>query len=103
MTRSLVDECRFSALAAIPLQGDLSFELDKRIKQKVAEFCGKEEYEAGDLSREIGKRVKERVVEFTGKPEYSLGKFNTDPHNLHTELWREYCLPIYPFVKSDCR
>jgi hypothetical protein len=74
----------FLSTAVLLLQGDLSFELDKRIKQKVAEFCGKEEYEAGDLSREIGKRVKARVAEFTGKPEYSLGKLNTDPHNLHT-------------------
>lgn len=37
--------------------GDLSIEIDKRIKKAVAEFCGKEEYEFGDLSREISSRV----------------------------------------------
>ena len=29
--------------------GDLSIELDKRVKSKVAEFCGNEEYAFGDL------------------------------------------------------
>ena len=33
--------------------GDLSIEVDKRVKQNVATFTGKESYEAGDLSREV--------------------------------------------------
>lgn len=41
--------------------GDLSVELDKRIKNAVAKFCGKEEYEFGDLSREVASRVKVRT------------------------------------------
>lgn len=53
--------------------GDLSKELDKRVKGTVAEYCGKEEYEFGDLSKEINKRVKNRVVEYTGKDEYEFG------------------------------
>ena len=53
--------------------GDLSVELDSRIKSAVANFCGKDEYEFGDLSNEIDKRVKNRVAEFTGKGEYEFG------------------------------
>jgi len=52
--------------------GDLSIELDKRIKSAVASFCGKDEYEFGDLSKEIGSRVQSRVEEFTGKS-YEFG------------------------------
>jgi len=52
--------------------GDLSRELDRRIKGAVAAFCGKDEYEFGDLSREIAGRVQKRVEEFTGKP-YEFG------------------------------
>lgn len=40
--------------------GDLSIELDKRIKKAVAGFCGKDEYKFGDLSREISTRVQVR-------------------------------------------
>ena len=52
--------------------GDLSIELDTRIKKTVADFCGKDEYMPGDLSREIGSRVAVGVKEFTGK-EYEFG------------------------------
>jgi hypothetical protein len=52
--------------------GDLSVELDKRVKSAVADFCGKDEYEFGDLSREISGRVEKRVNEFVGK-EYEFG------------------------------
>lgn len=52
--------------------GDLSMEIDKRVKERVAEWCGKEEYEFGDLSREMTRRIQSRVEEFTGKP-YEFG------------------------------
>ena len=37
--------------------GDLSVEIDKRVKGAVSEWSGKDEYEPGDLSREIASRV----------------------------------------------
>ena len=43
------------------------------MKATVADFCGKETYEAGDLSREVGKRVTSRVKAFTGKGTYKFG------------------------------
>jgi hypothetical protein len=43
--------------------GDLSREIDNRIKSKLAEICGKETYEVGDLTREMDKRVQNRVRE----------------------------------------
>jgi len=33
--------------------GDLSVELDARVKNAVSEFCGTETYQAGDLTKEI--------------------------------------------------
>jgi hypothetical protein len=53
--------------------GNLSSELDRRVKSAVADFCGKDEYELGDLSWEIDNRVKNRVGEFTGKEDYEFG------------------------------
>ena len=53
--------------------GDLSIELDKRVKSKVAEFCGNDEYQFGDLSKEIDRRVKNRVADYIGKDEYEFG------------------------------
>jgi hypothetical protein len=52
--------------------GDLSKEIDTRVKSTVAEYCGKDTYEFGDLTREVSSRVKSRVEEFTGKP-YEFG------------------------------
>lgn len=82
--------------------GDLSKELDTRIKSAVAKFCGrctscvlgcltryplhssislapfhsiltgKEEYEFGDLTKEVSRRIQDRVEEFTGRP-YEFG------------------------------
>lgn len=53
--------------------GDLSIELDKRIKKSVAKFCGKSEYQFGDLSKEIDKRVKDRVAAYLKKDRYEIG------------------------------
>jgi len=60
--------------------GDLSKELDSRIKNAVADYCGKEEYEPGDLTREVSTRVKGRVEEFIGK-EYELGDISREIEN----------------------
>ena len=43
------------------------------IKAKGREFLGKEEYMVGDLSKEIDARVKQGVADIRGKPEYEIG------------------------------
>jgi hypothetical protein len=87
--------------------GDLSIELDSRIKKAVASWSGKDEYEFGDLSREVAKRVQvcpiscvlgrslhtynmlirsllcaaqSRVDEFTGK-DYEFGDISREIEN----------------------
>jgi hypothetical protein len=60
--------------------GDLSIELDTRIKGSVAKYCGKEEYEFGDLSNAVQTRVSSRVEEFTGKP-YEFGDITNEVLN----------------------
>lgn len=52
--------------------GDLSIELDKRVKNSVAQFCGKDTYSPGDLSRELAKRTSEGVLKYTGKDSYKV-------------------------------
>merc|ERR1712238_10331 len=47
--------------------GDLSLEIDKRVKNAVAEYCGNDEYQFGDLSKQIDLRVKDRVAEYLGE------------------------------------
>lgn len=63
--------------------GDLSKEVDRRVKNAVTKFCGKEEgtYEFGDLSKEVDKRVRDRVAEFTGKGECSFGDITKEIEN----------------------
>jgi hypothetical protein len=70
--------------------GDLSVELDTRIKGAVAKFCGKEEYEFLDLTKEIKKRVSNRVEEFTGKP-YTFGDVTSEVMK-RRKLWMENML-----------
>ena len=48
------------------LAGDLTTEIDSRIKSSVAEFCGKDEYQVGDLSSEVDRRARAKVFEFIG-------------------------------------
>ena len=67
--------------------GDLSTELDTRVKASVAEFCGKDEYEVGDLSNEIDKRSRARVLDFIGKEDYEFGgKYSVVVITLHLVL-----------------
>ena len=53
--------------------GDLSVEIDKRVKDSVAEFCGKDTYSPGDLSKELAKRTKSGILKYTGKDSYKFG------------------------------
>jgi len=69
MSKSMTEELTGKPYEA----GDLSVELDRRVKGAAAAFCGKDEYELGDLSTEMDSRVKSRVAEFTGKDEYEFG------------------------------
>ena len=58
--------------------GDVSKELDARIKEEVAKLRGKEEYELGDLSLALDKLSKEAVCSMTGKPVYELGDLSLE-------------------------
>jgi predicted house-cleaning noncanonical NTP pyrophosphatase (MazG superfamily) len=60
--------------------GDLSKELDSRIKSAVAEYCGKEEYTPGDLTQEVSTRVMSRVEDFVGK-DYEIGDVSREIEN----------------------
>ena len=55
--------------------GDLSKEIDARIKDRVAEYRNKEEYELGDLTLALDEMAKEEVKKLTGKEECTLGPY----------------------------
>jgi hypothetical protein len=69
--------------------GDLSKELDRRVKNAVARYCGKEEgdYQFGDLSKEIDRRVKDRVSDYLGK-EYEFGDITREVND-RRKAWLE--------------
>lgn len=69
--------------------GDLSKEIDKRVKKAVANYCGKDEYEFGDLSREISARVGKRVEEFTGKS-YEFGDVSREIWSRRKSWMKDY-------------
>merc|ERR1719162_2393083 len=58
--------------------GDLTVGLDKIGKDMVCELTGKDDYEAGDLSTELDTRVKASVAEFCGKDEYEVGDLSNE-------------------------
>ena len=58
--------------------GDISKELDARVKQEVAKLRGKDEYELGDLSVALDTISKEMVCEMTGKDKYEFGDLSTE-------------------------
>ena len=70
--------------------GDLSTEVDKRVKVAVAEFCGNDEYQFGDLSSEIDKRVKNRVADYIGKDDYEFGDVSKEVENRRREWVKGY-------------
>ena len=51
--------------------GDLTLALDQMSKDFTCELTGKDEYEAGDLTNEIDARVKDAVASFCGKEDGS--------------------------------
>ena len=70
--------------------GDLSKELDKRVKSAVADFCGNDDYEFGDLTREIDRRVKDRVAEYIGKERYEFGDISKEIEKRRREWVKDY-------------
>ena len=53
----------------------MSVEIDKRVKDSVAEFCGTDTYTPGDLSKELAKRTKSGILKYTGKDSYQVRIF----------------------------
>jgi len=70
--------------------GDLSIELDRRVKGAVAIYCGNEEYKFGDLSTEIDRRVKSRVSDYIGKDEYEFGDITKEIENKRRDWVKGY-------------
>lgn len=58
--------------------GDLTQALDNIAKDLTCELTGREDYEVGDLTREIDSRVKSTVAEFCGKDTYEFGDLSAE-------------------------
>mmetsp|Transcript_40301 Transcript_40301/g.94698 ORF Transcript_40301/g.94698 Transcript_40301/m.94698 type:complete len:194 (-) Transcript_40301:609-1190(-) len=58
--------------------GDVSKEIDRRIKDEVANLRNKDEYELGDLTAAIDTIAKEMTCELTGKEDYEFGDLSTE-------------------------
>jgi hypothetical protein len=70
--------------------GDLSTNIDAKVKESTAKFCGKDSYEFGDLSVEVDRRVQERVGDFTGKDNYEFGDVAREVENRREEWAKEF-------------
>lgn len=58
--------------------GDISKELDSRIKDEVAKMRSKEEYELGDLTLAVDAMAREYTAELTGKPDADLADLSIE-------------------------
>lgn len=56
--------------------GDITKEVDSRVKAEIAKMRGKEEYELGDFTVAMDEMSKKMVEEMTGKP-YEVGDLST--------------------------
>lgn len=74
--------------------GDLTVALDDIAKDVTCEFTGKDDYEVGDLTREIDSRVKGTVASFCGKENYQAG-------DLTNEMSRRVEARVLDFVNKE--
>ena len=58
--------------------GDIAKEIDKRVKEEIALFRNKDEYELGDLSIALDKISKDLTCQLTGKDEYEFGDLSRE-------------------------
>lgn len=88
---SLPVSCWASSARSLAIcQGSSALHATTASPRSVADFCGKEEYEAGDLSREIGSRVESRVLEFTGNNDYSFGDISQEIERRRVEWVQDF-------------
>ncbi|KAG7357522.1 hypothetical protein IV203_002210 [Nitzschia inconspicua] len=70
--------------------GDISKEIDSRVKSEVARMRGKEDYEVGDLVMVMDKTAKELTSELTGKP-YETGDLSKELDKRVKNALARYC------------
>jgi len=84
MSKSMTEE-----LTGKPYEtGDLSREIDSRIKSAVADYCGKDAYEVGDLSRAVASKVSETVDELVG--DYEFGDISREVERRRREWVKDF-------------
>mmetsp|Transcript_2303 Transcript_2303/g.4901 ORF Transcript_2303/g.4901 Transcript_2303/m.4901 type:complete len:312 (+) Transcript_2303:128-1063(+) len=71
--------------------GDISKELDSRIKDEVANLRGKDEYELGDLSVALDKMAKDYTMELTGKDTYETGDLSKELDKRVKDSVAQFC------------
>jgi len=71
--------------------GDISKEIDTRVKGEVAKMRGKDEYELGDLSAALDTISKEMTCNLTGKDEYEFGDLSTEIDKRVKSTVADYC------------
>jgi hypothetical protein len=68
--------------------GDLSIEIDRRVKKAVASYVGKDEYVAGDLTRAVTEKVVTRVDELTAN--YEFGDISREVERRRKEWVKDF-------------
>jgi hypothetical protein len=71
--------------------GDLSIEIDRRIKAEVATLRKKDDYEIGDLTLALDEMAKGEVARWAGKAEYETG-------DISREIARRTTHAVYQFA-----
>jgi len=71
--------------------GDISKELDNRVKTEVAKLRGKEEYELGDLVMALDTMSKDLTCELTGKEDYEFGDLSTEIDSRVKSTISDFC------------
>lgn len=71
--------------------GDISKEIDSRVKGEIAKMRGKEDYQLGDLSMALDTLSKDMTCSLTGKDEYEFGDLSNEIDTRIKSKVSEYC------------
>lgn len=74
MVGNLVEDDEWNGLG-MELTESIRLAISEDIKRNAREFIGKDEYKVGDITKEVDARVKDELAKFRGKEEYELGDF----------------------------
>lgn len=89
MVGNLVADDEWNGLG-MELTESIRLAISEDLKRNAREFIGKDEYKVGDITKEVDTRVKDELAKFRGKDEYELGDFTKAMDEMSKQMVEDY-------------